>query len=77
MFAKVVCVLSFFLEMSPKWFDVSDIPFHEMWPDDKLWYPMFLRGQKFSGYFKFEGLSKILDYTLKPCEELEPVDLSS
>jgi hypothetical protein len=40
------------------------VPFDEMWPDDKYWFPMFLEGQKFSGYFLFEGHDKILKYTL-------------
>jgi 8-oxo-dGTP diphosphatase/2-hydroxy-dATP diphosphatase len=50
--------------MRPQWFVMTNIPFDEMWPDDKYWFPMFLEGQKFSGYFLFEGHDKILKYTL-------------
>ena len=50
--------------MRPQWFEMTNIPFDEMWPDDKYWFPMFLEGQKFSGYFLFEGHDKILKYTL-------------
>mgnify|MGYP002280288456 FL=1 len=35
-----------------------------MWPDDELWFPLMLRGKSFSGYFKFEGMDTIVDYTL-------------
>ncbi|EDO37977.1 predicted protein [Nematostella vectensis] len=51
-------------EMRPHWFENSAIPFDEMWPDDILWFPHFLKKEKFEGYFLFEGLSKILDYKL-------------
>lgn len=53
-------------EMRPKWFSLSEVPFSDMWPDDPLWFPLMLNGQKFSGYFKFKGHSEILDYTLEP-----------
>jgi len=53
-------------EMRPKWFPISEVPFNDMWPDDILWFPFLLKGQKFSGYFKFKGHSEILHYTLEP-----------
>ncbi len=58
-------------EMFPKWFDISDIPYDEMWPDDKFWMPYFLHDKKFEGYFLFdkpstrEYTSKILEHELK------------
>ncbi|KAL4239744.1 Nudix (Nucleoside diphosphate linked moiety X)-type motif 1 [Mactra antiquata] len=57
-------------EMRPCWYAVDKIPLKEMWPDDKYWFPMFLKGSKFSGYFKFEGHNKILEYDLKEVEKL-------
>lgn len=41
-------------EMRPQWFDTDKIPYESMWPDDKYWMPMFLRGSRFLGkiYFK-------------------------
>ena len=38
-------------EMKPQWFDVKDIPFDTMWPDDKHWLPMVLAGKKVEGKF--------------------------
>ena len=57
--------------MRPQWFSLKDIPFHKMWPDDKLWFPLLLEGKKFSGYFLFEGMSTILNYTLDEVDELQ------
>ena len=54
-----------FVEMMPQWFATDQIPFADMWPDDELWFPMLINGDKFEGYFKFEGHNKILDYTLQ------------
>jgi 8-oxo-dGTP diphosphatase/2-hydroxy-dATP diphosphatase len=51
-------------EMAPEWFDVSDIPFGTMWPDDKYWMPLFLAGKKFSGNFHFGEGDAIIEYNL-------------
>ena len=58
--------------MKPCWFSVDNIPFKEMWPDDILWFPLFLKGVKFSGYFLFEGHDQIVDYKLTEVDELPP-----
>jgi 8-oxo-dGTP diphosphatase len=42
-------------EAIPLWSDVNQIPFHEMWEDDKLWLAQVLEGKMFRGYFLFEG----------------------
>ncbi|MFA6301435.1 MAG: 8-oxo-dGTP diphosphatase [Candidatus Paceibacterota bacterium] len=57
-------------EMKPQWFDIENIPYSRMWPDDKLWVPMFLAGKKFRGRFLFnkpsttDEISKILEEEL-------------
>ncbi|XP_059353040.1 oxidized purine nucleoside triphosphate hydrolase-like [Daphnia carinata] len=55
-------------EMMPKWFKLQDIPFDEMWADDRLWFPLFLSGNKFQGYFLFQGHDVILKHTLEVVE---------
>src|SRR6185369_10491820 len=40
-------------EMKPAWFHIDEIPFDQMWPDDKHWMPLFLSGKKFKGKFLF------------------------
>jgi len=49
-----------------RWFDFEEIPFEEMWGDDRYWLPLVLKGQNFCGnfYFDEEG-KKLLDFDLK------------
>jgi 8-oxo-dGTP pyrophosphatase MutT (NUDIX family) len=47
------------------WFNFNDLPFKEMWPDDKLWMPLMLQGKEFEGDFYFDdNLKEILNYKL-------------
>ncbi|KAI8600523.1 NUDIX hydrolase domain-like protein, partial [Dissophora ornata] len=32
-------------EMRPEWFNFADIPFTQMWDDDKIWLPLLLKEQ--------------------------------
>lgn len=57
-------------EMLSKWFDIQEIPFSQMWPDDKYWLPLFLADKKFKGEFLFDETINILDYNLLEVEEL-------
>ncbi|XP_023685767.1 oxidized purine nucleoside triphosphate hydrolase [Paramormyrops kingsleyae] len=57
-------------EMRPKWFDCSEIPYDQMWPDDILWYPLMLQGKKFLGYFRFQGHDLMLEQKLEEVQEL-------
>lgn len=40
-------------EMKPGWFSVADIPFGSMWPDDLIWLPKVLAGNRLRGRFMF------------------------
>jgi len=42
-------------EAVPLWFAVSDIPYDEMWADDRIWLPRVLTGETVSGRFVFDG----------------------
>lgn len=52
-------------EMIPKWFDIKDIPYDQMFQDDKYWLPLILDGNKIKAYFEFDEewnlLSKKID----------------
>ncbi len=41
-------------EMEPKWFSVTEIPYTQMFPDDKYWLPLILEGKKINGLFEFD-----------------------
>jgi len=57
-------------EMKPQWFHIDKLPFENMWPDDKYWYPLFLNNKLFHSKFIFEGQDKILDMDIKEVKEL-------
>jgi len=50
-------------EAVPLWVDVDEIPFEEMWEDDRIWLPVLLAGKRFSGRWIFDG-DRMLDYNL-------------
>ena len=52
-------------EMRPQWFDIGAIPYGEMWPEDKLWLPRAILGEKIKGkiYFKdMEGNAEKVEF---------------
>jgi 8-oxo-dGTP diphosphatase len=42
-------------EASPLWTPLDQIPYDEMWADDRDWLPLLLEGAHFDGYFDFDG----------------------
>lgn len=57
-------------EMRPQWFETNALPFDDMWPDDRYWYPYLLAGQKFRGQFLFGENDAIIEYVVNPVEKL-------
>ena len=53
-------------EMRPKWFHIDEIPYNQMWSDDKYWLPMFLDEKSFRGKFIFNKFNEIVDYYIRP-----------
>lgn len=51
-------------EMRPQWFDISDIPYDTMWPDDRLWLPELLQGNTFQGKVVIKE-DKIIEWQLQ------------
>lgn len=49
-----------------RWFTFEEIPFDEMWQDDKHWLPMLFKGKNFEGDFYFDEEGKeLLDFNLR------------
>jgi 8-oxo-dGTP diphosphatase/2-hydroxy-dATP diphosphatase len=52
-------------EMRPEWFGQSEIPYDNMWPDDRFWLPMLLSGKNFEGSFLLADKSTIISHELR------------
>lgn len=52
-------------EMLPKIFNIADIPYDQMWDDDKHWLPIVLEGHNIDGYFLFDGNDKVVKKDIK------------
>lgn len=52
-------------EMKPQWFNVNEIPFDTMWPDDAIWMPLFLADKRFKGAMTFKDTNTIISHNLE------------
>lgn len=44
-------------EMRPKWFGYDEIPYDQMWPDDRHWFPsLFKTDVTFTGRYVFQSI---------------------
>ncbi|HTE58399.1 MAG TPA: 8-oxo-dGTP diphosphatase [Verrucomicrobiae bacterium] len=52
-------------EMRPQWFKTTDIPYGDMWQDDKHWLPQVLNGKKVVGTFAFDKQDVMLSHKVQ------------
>lgn len=52
-------------EMLPRWFNYGEIPYDQMWPDDKYWLPYVLEGKRIEGEFLFGDDDQILEHAVR------------
>lgn len=62
-FLILLIVIIFVIEMIPKWFNIKDIPFQNMWPSNKYWLPLVIEGKKFDAFFLYKN-EHVLDFTI-------------
>jgi 8-oxo-dGTP diphosphatase len=51
-------------EARPLWVPVGQIPYEQMWEDDKFWLPMVIAGERFKTRWIFDG-DTMLDYDIE------------
>ena len=57
------------VEAIPMWVDERDMPYSQMWADDRLWFPMLQQGRYFSGRFLFEDEIMLgCDFAVEPAK---------
>jgi len=47
-------------EMKPQWHSLNEIPYDQMWLDDKYWLPEFIAGQEINKNFNFFSFEKLV-----------------
>lgn len=53
------------LEAEPRWFRLEELPFDEMWIDDRYWLPHVLAGRVVEGRFRFNSdYTELLEWSL-------------
>ena len=57
-------------EMKPYWFNINDIPYDNMFPDDKYWLPLILEGKKIKAYFNFDEDWNVISKNIEEVELL-------
>ncbi len=57
-------------EMAPRWFALDDLPYDDMWDDDRYWLPRVLAGETLVGRFVFDASDQMTDHTITVVEGL-------
>lgn len=52
-------------EMAPKWFNISDIPYDDMWQDDAMWLPLVLKGKFVESEISFDQDNELLQANVR------------
>jgi mutator protein MutT len=52
-------------EMRPQWYKTTDIPYDDMWQDDRHWLPQVLDDKKVMGTFLFDKDDNFLEHNVQ------------
>ncbi len=58
-------------EMLPQWWNIDEIPYEQMWEDDKYWLPSLLAWKYLEFQANFSDDTTMKDYTIKIVSEKE------
>jgi 8-oxo-dGTP diphosphatase len=54
-------------EAAPLWVPLEEVPYDEMWEDDRLWLPLAFAGRRFTARYVFDG-DRMVDHVVAPWE---------
>ncbi|HSX15178.1 MAG TPA: 8-oxo-dGTP diphosphatase [Candidatus Saccharimonadales bacterium] len=57
-------------EMAPRWFKVSEVPYDQMWQDDRHWMPQVFDGKRLRTHFTFDEHDNMLSKEITVVAEL-------
>lgn len=46
--------------ITPRWFDIADVPYDKMWKGDDAWMPLFFEGKNIEGVLTFDAKHELL-----------------
>jgi ADP-ribose pyrophosphatase YjhB (NUDIX family) len=55
-------------EMKPQWFSTRSMPYESMWPGDKYWLPLVIKGRKIEADFQFNDDDDVIDHEIRDME---------
>ena len=58
-------------EALPLWTAIDDIPYEQMWEDDRIWLPKLIRREPFVARYIFDG-DKMVDYAIDDVIDTQP-----
>ncbi|NIP19117.1 MAG: NUDIX domain-containing protein [Xanthomonadales bacterium] len=58
-------------EAVPLWTSLDEIPYGEMWEDDRIWLPLVIDGRHFSARWVFDG-DRMLDHDIRIVDTVQP-----
>lgn len=58
-------------EMAPRWFNISNIPYDDMWQDDRYWFPQALQGKLLRTVFTFDKDENLIAQQITEVENLD------
>ncbi len=53
-------------EAAPRWFGVGEVPYDDMWADDRFWLPQVIAGETVRGRFEFDSAETLVAHDVRP-----------
>lgn len=61
------------IEMLPEWFEIDNLPWNDMLPDDSFWLPFVLEEKKIKAHFEFDKAWNLIKKKVEIVEEIDEI----